>query len=446
MRVAIYIRVSTEEQKLKGLSVETQKDVLTEYAEKNNMEIVDYYIDAGLTARKRLSHRKDLHRLLQDVEMGYIDLIIFTKLDRWFRNISDYYKVQERIDKYHVNWKTIFENYDTLTANGRLHINIMLSIAQDEADRTSERIKVVFENKRARGETPASKAPLGYRIINSKLIINEEEKEIAMAIFNYYDVHHSVMGCVRMVREKYDYNIYDYSIRRMFENKIYIGEFRGYKNFCEPLINNGLFYRIQIYREVREFKNQLVFGRVYLFSSLVFCKECKHSMSSCYTIQQQKLGPKEFHYYRCKESAISFKCPHNKRINEQVIEDYLLSNLKVELIKKVAFVEQSIKTNKYKKVDTVKIKKRLEKLRDLYLDDLIDKESYKLEYDVLTAQLNSVVIVPLSTSERYKQYLEEDLTALYKLMSLQEKKVFWLGIIDKIVVDTENRIDFFLKE
>jgi len=445
MRVAIYIRVSTEEQRLNGLSVETQRDLLTEHAKKNNMEIVDYYIDAGLTARKRLTQRKALQRLLEDVEMGYIDLIIFTKLDRWFRNISDYYKVQERLDKHKVNWKTIFENYDTLTANGRLHINIMLSIAQDEADRTSERIKVVFENKRARGETPASKSPLGYKIVNSKLLIDEEDKEIAIAIFNYYDIHHSVMGCVRMAREKFNYNIYDYSIRRMFENKIYIGEFRCHKNFCDPLIDNGLFDRIQSYREVREFKNQLVAGRVYLFSSLVFCKECKHNMSSCYTIQKQKFGIKEFHYYRCKESAVNFKCSHDKRINEEAIEKYLLNNLKPEIIKKVISLEQIHKSNKIKKFDTVKIKKRLEKLKDLYLDDLIDKESYKLEYDTLTTQLSSAIIVPLNTSERYKLCLEKDLLMIYETMSLQERKVFWLGMIDKIIIDKENHIDFFLK-
>ena len=145
LRCAIYVRVSTEEQKINGLSVEAQTDALTEYAKKNNLYVVDSYIDAGLTARKRLQHRKELLRLLDDVKEGNIDIIIFTKLDRWFRNIADYYKVQEILDQYKVNWKTIYEDYDTSTANGRLHINIMLSIAQDEADRTSERIKVVFE-------------------------------------------------------------------------------------------------------------------------------------------------------------------------------------------------------------------------------------------------------------------------------------------------------------
>ena len=80
---------------------------------------------------------------------GKIDIVVFTKLDRWFRNIAEYYKVQEVLETHNVNWKTIHEDYDTSTASGRLKINIMLSVAQDEADRTSERIKAVFDSKSA---------------------------------------------------------------------------------------------------------------------------------------------------------------------------------------------------------------------------------------------------------------------------------------------------------
>lgn len=448
MRVAIYIRVSKEEQAINGLSIETQKDLLTSYAQENNMDIVDYYIDAGLTARKRLAHRKELKRLLEDVEKGLIDIIIFTKLDRWFRNIADYYKVQEVLDNNKVNWKTVLENYDTSTANGRLHINIMLSIAQDEADRTSERIKVVFENKRAKGETPANRAPIGYKIVDSKLLIDDDTKQLALDIFNYYELHRSIFGCIRMAREKYDTNIYESTIRRMFKNTIYIGEFRGIENFCEPLVDKKLFYGIQNYRNVREFKNQLAAGRVYLFTSLVICKECKHIMSSCFTIQEQKHGAKEFHYYRCRESAYAHNCPHDKRINEQYLEDHLLNNLGAEVRRHTLRLEQNRKAAKIKKVDTSKIRKRLDKLKDLYLDDLIDKESYKLEYNSLTSQLENAASInstdaPINNLQRL---LEADIRELYNSMSLDERKTFWLGIIDKITVDKNNNIEFSLKE
>lgn len=446
MKTAAYIRVSTEEQRIHGLSVDTQKAALTAYALKHNLDIVSYYIDAGLTARKKLSQRRELLRLLDDVEKGEVELIIFTKLDRWFRNIADYYRVQERLDKHHVNWRTIYESYDTATANGRLHINIMLSIAQDEADRTSERIKAVFENKRARGETPANKAPLGYRIENSKLRIDEATKQIALDIFRHYDIHHSIMGCVRMAREIYHYTIYDYSIRRMLENRIYIGEFRGHMGFCEPLIEYDLFARVQNIRKVREFKNQLADGRVYLFSSLIYCKECSHTMSSCATVRKQKTGPKEYHYYRCKEAVNHHKCIHTRRMNETVLEEYLLSQLIPEMKQKIMIQELKAKGNKNPKTDAAHIKRRMERLKDLYLDDLLDKDAYRREYIALSNRLTLTEAAFSKPPGKSGQIAAKELGTLYSSMSLRERKAFWLGIIDRIIIDCENRIDFYLKE
>ena len=112
LRTALYIRVSTEEQAQNGLSLEAQDHVLTDYAKNNDLFIVGRYVDEGITARKTMTKRTALMRLLDDVKQDKIDLIIFTKLDRWFRNIYEYYKAQEILDAHGVNWKTIMEQYD----------------------------------------------------------------------------------------------------------------------------------------------------------------------------------------------------------------------------------------------------------------------------------------------------------------------------------------------
>ena len=72
MRVALYIRVSTEEQAVHGLSVDDQKDSLKRWADENKHKVVDYYIDAGVSGRKSVSKRPELQRLLSDVESGRI--------------------------------------------------------------------------------------------------------------------------------------------------------------------------------------------------------------------------------------------------------------------------------------------------------------------------------------------------------------------------------------
>ena len=89
-RAAIYIRVSTEEQAVHGLSLEAQKEALLQHAKERGYSIVDIYADEGITARKKLSNRKELQRLLNDVKKDKVDVILVTKLDRWFRNIKDY--------------------------------------------------------------------------------------------------------------------------------------------------------------------------------------------------------------------------------------------------------------------------------------------------------------------------------------------------------------------
>ena len=108
----------------------------------NGWIVAGLYIDAAKTARKRLGKRTNFLRMLEDVKRDKVDLILFTRLDRWFRSVADYYKVMEVLEAHGCGWKTTQEQYDTSTAGGRLYINLRLSIAQNEADLCGERIGV----------------------------------------------------------------------------------------------------------------------------------------------------------------------------------------------------------------------------------------------------------------------------------------------------------------
>ena len=99
MRVALYSRVSTTEQAEHGLSIDAQKSTLDEWAKANDQIVVDHYTDLGVSARSPASKRPELQRMLRDCEVGKIDLICFTKLDRFFRNIKEYYKVEDILER-----------------------------------------------------------------------------------------------------------------------------------------------------------------------------------------------------------------------------------------------------------------------------------------------------------------------------------------------------------
>ena len=134
VRVALYIRVSGEEQKIKGLSLEAQQERLEEYAREKGWLIVGVYIDAAKTARKNMHKRAEFQKMIEAVKRDEVDLLLFCRLDRWFRSVADYYKVMEILQAHGCDWKTTDEEYDTTSANGRLYINVKLSIAQNEAD------------------------------------------------------------------------------------------------------------------------------------------------------------------------------------------------------------------------------------------------------------------------------------------------------------------------
>lgn len=156
---ALYVRCSKEEQAKFGDTIEAQKADLKEFAKQHHLKIFDIYVDEGYTARKKYNKRKEFMRMLEDVELHKFQYIIFTKLDRWFRSISDFYKIQEILDNNGVTWLTALERYEMETTNGKLNVNIRLSVAQDEADRDSDRIKDVFRLKVKKGEAITGSLP-----------------------------------------------------------------------------------------------------------------------------------------------------------------------------------------------------------------------------------------------------------------------------------------------
>ena len=107
LRAGLFERVSTEEQSRFGYSIATQVEALEEHAAKNRMKIVDHYCDAGVSGGIAYKKRPEMMRLLQDVKDGKIDIILFTRLDRWFRNIKEYFKVQEILEEHNDEWKAI---------------------------------------------------------------------------------------------------------------------------------------------------------------------------------------------------------------------------------------------------------------------------------------------------------------------------------------------------
>ncbi len=436
MRVFLYVRVSTEEQAIHGLSIEAQTAALTSWAEQNGHHIVGIYTDAGISARKPASKRPELQRLLEDVRAGEGQLVVFTKLDRWFRNIAEYYKVQEILEKHHVNWRTIQEDYDTTTASGRLKVNIMLSVAQDEADRTGERIKFVLEDKAQRGEVISGKVPLGYKIENKKMAIDSQTAPIAQDIFRQYTVIRSIGALREYVMKTYGIVYAHTSLRMLMSNQRYIGRAHGQDDFCPPLIEPEQFQLCQQIMNQRGQRNMGRSDRVYLFTGLARCAECGNRLSA-HVVGQKYI------YYRCTRYEKLHLCPHKKRTSELILEKWLLDNLVSSYEKQNMLMQQA--KQKPPKIDEDKIKRKMEKLKDLYLNDLIDRDTYEVDYTALRDTLRkarapeSKPFQPVDTKEI------ENVLQVYKHLSKSEQKELWGRIIGEISITNEDEfsVSFF---
>ena len=90
LRAALYIRVSTEEQAKEGESLPAQESALVEYANEHGYRIVDIYKDAGVSGTRKVEKRPEMMRLLDDVKQDKIDIVLFIKINRWFRSVSEW--------------------------------------------------------------------------------------------------------------------------------------------------------------------------------------------------------------------------------------------------------------------------------------------------------------------------------------------------------------------
>lgn len=415
MRVALYARVSTQEQAIHGLSIEAQLAALDEWAK--DKTVVDHYVDLGISARKPASKRPELQRLLRDVEAGKIDLIAFVKLDRWFRSVQEYYKVNEILERHHVAWTAIREDYETQSASGKFKTNIMLAVAQAEVERTGERIKAVFDMKRENGEVLNQQVPLGVSIVDKHRVANDDAEKVR-TLFDYYIATRSmrrvVMDSERLIGESLTYPAF----RDMLVNPVYVDT---------GIIDKATFATIAAIRRERGPRTNRS-GRIYLFSGILFCASCgrrltSHTMSGII-------------YYRCAKAATEVNCPNTRQVRESVVEKYLLANILPEVERiRVRGVKKS------RPVDTAAIKRKMDKLADLYLNDLISRDKYETEYRALEASLNAAQATPrLPEVSEYAPVLD-----VYNTLSRAAKRTFWGAAIEKVICEDGVPKDFTLR-
>lgn len=434
LRVGIMCRVSTDEQALHGDSLEAQETTLVEYANTNNMKIYKIYRDAGFSARKAVLKRPAMLELIKDIESGKLDIVIFTKLDRWFRNIKEYYKIQDILDRNKVVWKSILEDYNTATADGRLKVNIMLSVAENEADRTSERIKFVFQSKIAKKEVIIAPhcVPFGYKVETidgiRRLVKNEEQREATEFFFNAVS-YTSTRQAIIQTENKFNIHRECKSWYTMCKNELYTGTYKGVEDYCEPYITKRQFNEMnkddKKFREAKE-------RRTYLFSGLIHCPHCGRLMTSKFC---RGNGGVEYYYYRCPNS-ITKQCSV-RILSERRAEEYVMDNVRKELESFILYHESSGVKQKKTVNNVEKLKEKLRRVNVSYHAGNMEDSEYLAKTKEIKALIDKAMIEEQQESTidltSLKDFLHSDFETLYTTLDKKEKQVLWRSVINELV-------------
>ncbi len=116
--------------------------------------------------------RPALTRLLADIEAGRIDTVVVYKVDRLTRSLGDFARIVEVFDKQGVSFVSVTQQFNTINSMGRLTLNMLLTFAQFEREVTGERIRDKIAASKQKGLWMGGLAPLGYDVIDRKLVIN----------------------------------------------------------------------------------------------------------------------------------------------------------------------------------------------------------------------------------------------------------------------------------
>ena len=250
-KIAIYTRVSTEDQAKEGFSLDAQLDKLRSYCKARDWIIAGEYIDDGYSGRN--VKRPAYYQMLKELDKW--DILLVIKMDRIHRNSKNFMLMMEDLKKQGKEFVSMTESLDTSTAMGRFVMDIIQRIAQLESEQIGERVYIGMEQKaKTNGGILGFNIPYGYNYENSKLIINDNEASQVKKIFKLYLDGYSMKKISGMLNEKeiptkQNKNWGSQTISTILKNPLYCGylHWEDYLNPGDhiPIINKNTFNKVQ---------------------------------------------------------------------------------------------------------------------------------------------------------------------------------------------------------
>ena len=351
-------------------------------------EIIDYYEDAGISA-KTGNHRPEFERLKDDIKAKKINTIVALKLDRITRSIYDWENLMTFLDENDAYLDCVNDEINTTSANGKMISRLLMSVSQNEIERTSERTKVGLAGAIKCGHIPHI-APLGYKHEDKRLVLDYSTKDVVVRIFYLYYNGYSYQKISNLFNEEKVLgkdNWRDSTIVTILENEIYKGDFvhgkrtknpTYYEDVVEPIISKEMWADCQIQKK----KNSRSYQRTltYLYLQKLKCPKCNRILGGKATT---KKNGKTYFYYYCNDCKVQFK---ENVINEyfeqfidelteydSVVNQFFLPMIKQKFDEPKEQLEKEINNQKNK----------LERIKKAYINGVFELKEYNEEKKIV---------------------------------------------------------------
>lgn len=439
-RVAIYARVSTQEQAENGNSLDFQIDKLKAYCQLHEYKVVGEYVDAGVSGAK--SERPALNKLKKDIDK--IDIVLIYKLDRLSRSIKDTMNLIEDLFKpNNVNLISLSENFDTSQAMGMATVGMLSTFAQLERETIKERM-IAGKIQAVKNGKNINRIPIGYVKKDGKVFKDEKTKNCVKFIFDLVQEKKSLTEIANILEmseysslRKWDFM----TISRMVKNKIYCGHTDSFGTLIRDthesyITDEQQKYMLELIAERKLHSSKSRKNKFpALFRGVIICPKCQHMLTPC----NKKTGSgNKLIYYRCstclkrKDSIVN--------VPEQKIEKKLLDFLKYDF--KIKFEKTKIEKKDYSKILNNLENKKF-KLQKAWLNELLtDEELEKLQNEInnqiegIEKEKNDYNLM-VSNSKKQKNIsgIMSNFENLYNKMNSDEKIEFLNTIIKEIKIE-----------
>ena len=452
-KCVLYPRVSTEMQ-VDGFSLDGQKSNLRRFADREEMEIVNIYEDAGKSG-KSIEGRPAFKQMLFDIENGLeIDYVLVYKLSRFGRNAADILNSLEHIQSFGVNLICIEEGIDSSQTSGKLLISVLSAVAEIERENIIEQTMNGRKEKARQGGWNGGFAPYGYFLKDKQLFIQENEADAVRIIFDKFA--NTNMGFTKIAKylnlqgiekiSRANGSLTQWSthfVRMIIDNPVYCGKIafgrrarekvKGTKNEYkqtpqenyilaegqhEAIISEELWNLAHEKRELTGVKSPSKIGRdrAHLLSGILKCPKCGGPMYTNKHAWTNKDGTyREIYYYVCSKARAERgkSCDYTATLKKTDIEPLVIEAIR-ELIQNQDFAGE-IKSRIGKEIDTTTLNRELKNYESKLREIELNKTRLENEIDSLPEDIRF--------RDRKIQDMTLRLDGLYDIISELEIKI-----------------------